>query len=197
MSSDRGGLCSDTGRAELARQCWAFIKDHWGRQTHSASFNLTPDWPQLGTLICSSESPINFIVLPSVASASLCLTEHKILRNRKGMYVPVMFVLVPDVWLGEKARKGRKEREQEERLPYIYQQQKGHTNTNCCIFKLVKYLYISVCAVGIECVSATHCHVTNTFWSNKILQLSWWFTCCFLRLFVSCISWHLKEREGS
>lgn len=45
-------------------------------------------------------------MLRSVASASLCLTEHKILRNRKGMYVPGMFVLVPDLtWSEGKERK--------------------------------------------------------------------------------------------
>lgn len=50
----------------------------------------------------------------------------------------------------------RKEgREQEGGVPDMYQQQKGHTHTKCCIFKSGKYLK-RVCAVRIEldgCVS--------------------------------------------
>lgn len=68
-----------------------------------------------------------------------------------------MFVLVPDGWLGEKARKGRKEREQEGGVPYIYQQQKGHTNTNCCIFKSVKYLK---CVCSRNRTVVCQCHPT-------------------------------------
>lgn len=75
----------------------------------STSFNLMLDWAQLGTHICSSESPINLTALRSVTSASFYLTEHKkILRNRKGMYVPVMFVLVPDKERKEGKAAGRR-----------------------------------------------------------------------------------------
>lgn len=58
-------------------------------------------------------------MLRGVASASLCLTEHKILRNRKGMYVPVMFVLVPDLTWSE----GKE-----------WKEGKGAGRKKCCIF---------------------------------------------------------------
>ena len=47
-----------------------------------------------------------------------------------------MFVLMPEVGLGEEAREGkegRKEREQEGGVPKIYQQQEGHTTIICAI----------------------------------------------------------------
>lgn len=50
----------------------------------STSFNLMLDWAQLGTHICSSESPINLTALRSATSASFYLTERKNIAQSEG-----------------------------------------------------------------------------------------------------------------
>lgn len=50
----------------------------------STSFNLMLDWAQLGTHICSSESPINLTASRSATSASFYLTERKSIAQSEG-----------------------------------------------------------------------------------------------------------------